>query len=169
MANHLVKLYNDFEINNPGQLSLNDYTQFLLAHLIVLDTTNARFLWKRIPQTFKGASSTQNQILTVVWQAGKSLSNKLYPEAFKEIENLLKQLQLDSERNGSLIQLVEVLTLTLREEHLVKQIKRAYANIEIGKFKKLLGLEQASNETFTEFLRKKGIVQSGNFIIPGSV
>ena len=76
---------------------------------------------------------------------------------------------MDSERNGSLIQLVEVLTLTLREEHLVKQIKRAYANIEIGKFKKLLGLEQASNEVFTEFLRKKGIVQSGNFIIPGNV
>ncbi len=71
LASHLVALYNEFEITNPGQLSLNDYTQFLLAHFIVLDTTNARFLWKRIPQAFKNKSDLTNQTLITVWQVGK--------------------------------------------------------------------------------------------------
>lgn len=84
--------------------------------------------------------------------------NKLYAEAFQHIDSLLRQLQQDSEKNGSLIQLVEVLIQTLREEHLIKQIKKAYATIEVGKFRKLLGLETASNDRFQQFLRKKGIV-----------
>ena len=80
---------------------------------------------------------------------------------------MLRQLQQDSEKNGSLIQLVEVLILTLREEHLLKQVKKAYASIETGKFKKLLGLETVTQQAFDEFLRKKGVVQNGSYLIPG--
>ena len=52
-AQDLVELYNDAEISGDSQLSSKDYQLFLIAHLILLDTVNARFLWKRIPKSFK--------------------------------------------------------------------------------------------------------------------
>ena len=74
LAETLVKLFNEYEISNPGLLSLNDYQLFLLAHLSVLDTNNARFLWKRIPDQMKDKTVADNQPLIDVWGIGKALT-----------------------------------------------------------------------------------------------
>jgi len=53
-AQNLVNLFNDLELSAAvARLSPSDYQAFLLTHLILLDTVNARFLWKRIPKSFK--------------------------------------------------------------------------------------------------------------------
>lgn len=53
-ADQLVALFNDHELSSPkGVLSSTDYQIFLTAHLIVHDTTNAKYLWKRIPKSLK--------------------------------------------------------------------------------------------------------------------
>jgi len=67
-----------------GVLSSTDYQIFLTAHLIVLDTTNAKYLWKRIPKGLKKLEKpviANNQTLNDIWSVGKSLIHKDYPLA----------------------------------------------------------------------------------------
>ena len=55
VANDAIQLFNDYEIHHPGgKLTVTEYQLFFLTHLIVLDTVNAKFLWKRIPKSMKG-------------------------------------------------------------------------------------------------------------------
>jgi hypothetical protein len=63
-----------------------------------------------------------------------------YQDAFLKIDSLVKALEQDSEKNGSLLKLVEVMTKLLREEHLIKMVRKAYTSIEISKLKPLLGI-----------------------------
>ena len=69
-----------------GRLSANEYQQFLLDKLIVFDTINAKFLWKRIS---KGLKEEPNN-LKELWNIGKALSDKHYAEAFVLIASLTK-------------------------------------------------------------------------------
>ena len=92
-----MELFNDAELSLEP-LGAKEYQLFLLAHLIVLDTVNAQFLWKRVPKALKvteeGASAPtpKDQVLSEIWAVAKALSNKLYPEAFKSISATLKTL-----------------------------------------------------------------------------
>ena len=87
MGEVLVGYFNDYELSAPGgRLSSNEYQQFLLAHLIVFDTVNAKFLWKRIS---KGLKEEPNS-LKELWNIGKALSGKQYAEAFVLISSLTK-------------------------------------------------------------------------------
>jgi hypothetical protein len=52
-ANNAVFYFQEKELEAPDSLKAKDYCLFLLTHLIIFDTNNARFLWKRIPKTFK--------------------------------------------------------------------------------------------------------------------
>ena len=77
-ARELVELYNDQEISPPaGQLSQEEYQLFLLTQLILLDTVNAKYLWKRIPKALKegegAAPSTHAHILKDLWEVGSQL------------------------------------------------------------------------------------------------
>jgi len=83
----LVGYFNDYELSAPGgRLSSNEYQQFFLAHLIVFDTINAKFLWKRIS---KGLKEEPNS-LKELWNIGKALSDNLYAEAFLLIASLTR-------------------------------------------------------------------------------
>ena len=73
-AKNFVFLFNEYEISNPGQLSLYDYQLFLLTHLIVNDTNNARLLWKRIPKQLKDNKNRDNAPLIDIWGIGKALT-----------------------------------------------------------------------------------------------
>jgi hypothetical protein len=57
--------------------------------LILLDTTNARFLWKRVPKGLKEAEGaappTSTHILGEIWSIGKSLTLKEFGKAFIQI------------------------------------------------------------------------------------
>jgi len=63
---------------HKGYLSTEEYQHFLLTHLILLDTINARFLWKRIPKGLKevegAAPPTSTHIIGEIWSIGKSLT-----------------------------------------------------------------------------------------------
>ena len=103
-ARDLVDIFNDAELGFEP-LTPRDYQLFLLAHLIVLDTTNARFLWKRVPKSFKvgpeegSAPKPKEQVLSELWLIAKALINKQYSEAFKQIAITLKTLTVDTEKN----------------------------------------------------------------------
>ena len=131
-----MNLFNDYELSSSdGRLTSTDYQLFLLAHLIVLDTVNARFLWKRIPKGLKQegngtAPSPNSQTLNEIWGVGKALSSKEFPLAFSMISALIKQLSSDSEKNGTILKLLEVLHKVLREHHVLKIVKQAYTTIE---------------------------------------
>jgi hypothetical protein len=49
-------------------------------------------------------------------------------------------MQPDSEKNGNALKLLEVLVKVLREEHLIKMVRKAFTMIEYPKLKQLLGL-----------------------------
>ena len=53
-AAELIYLYNEKELAGQS-LSQEDYEAFLLTQFILNDTTNARYLWKRIPKSLKEA------------------------------------------------------------------------------------------------------------------
>lgn len=55
LAADAINIFNENEINQlNGRLTVSEYQLFLLTHLIAFDTINAKFLWKRIPSSFKG-------------------------------------------------------------------------------------------------------------------
>lgn len=54
-SHQLVELFNDAELS-AKPLGAKEYQMFLLAHLIVLDTVNAQFLWKRVPKALKATT-----------------------------------------------------------------------------------------------------------------
>ena len=85
----LVGYFNDYELSAPGgRLSATEYQQFLLAQLIVFDTINAKFLWKRIPKSLKEEPNN----LAELWNIGNSLTMKEYAESFVLIASLTKAL-----------------------------------------------------------------------------
>ncbi len=87
MAHQLVALFNANELQNPGNLTRQDYLQFMLAHLIVLDTTNAKFLWKRIPELLKLSPDSDSPLeLTSLWEIAKALTISDYSKVFQLIE-----------------------------------------------------------------------------------
>lgn len=93
-----MDFFNDAELSLQP-LGAKEYQLFLLAHLIVLDTVNAEFLWKRVPTALKASKSEgasaptpKDQVLAEIWAVAKALSSKLYPEAFKGITAMLKTL-----------------------------------------------------------------------------
>ena len=78
-------------------MTLSDYQHFLIAHFLVLDTTNAKYLWKRVPAHYKDVESMPNAVLNELWEVGKLLTKQNYPDAFKLIDSQRKALQQDSE------------------------------------------------------------------------
>ncbi|CDW80939.1 cop9 signalosome complex subunit 8-like [Stylonychia lemnae] len=169
VSQNLVNLYNDYEISSPGQLSLSDYSQFMISHFLVFDTNNARYLWKRIPSNLKEKEALTNTQLIELWEIGRSLTKQQYQNAFKLIDLLVNSLQQDSEQNGSMLKLLEILSTLLRE-HLIIMIRKAYATIEKGKLKALLGLQHYSQQQFGDYIAKKGMslsLKDSGFVLPG--
>ena len=42
-------------------------------HFITLDTTNSKYLWKRIPKGLKDTQKNEGKNLAHVWEIGKAL------------------------------------------------------------------------------------------------
>jgi hypothetical protein len=82
----------------------------------LLDTTNARYLWKRLPHKFKDANLPETKSLIRIWEMGKALTKKNYADAFKMLANGIPGA------GESVAKLGEVLTRVLREEHVIKQV-----------------------------------------------
>jgi hypothetical protein len=66
--------------------------------LILLDTTNAKYLWRRIPKAIKDRDEQAAiHSLNDLWGVGKQLTHQNFAEAFHLIENLKRTLEQDSE------------------------------------------------------------------------
>lgn len=48
----------------------------------MLDTNNARYLWKRIPAVLKDVKKAETQNIRDIWSIGKALTKKNYAESF---------------------------------------------------------------------------------------
>jgi hypothetical protein len=84
------------------------------VHLIILDTNNGKFLWKRIPKSLKDPKRADSESLIGIWEVGKALTKKQYAEAFE----LLNKKHKSEDVQG----LIDVLIKVLREEHVIKNI-----------------------------------------------
>ena len=60
-----------------------DYENLLAIYLANNDTFNAKFLWKRIPQTIKDSSDS----LKAIWDIGKSLIQGDYAAIYSQIDS----------------------------------------------------------------------------------
>lgn len=130
-------------------MTSKDYCKFLLIHFILLDTTNARYLWKRLPKKLK----EDDKLLTHLWAIGKELSKKNYPQAMTLIDTPTKQAEVDA--------LLKVLARVLREIHLLRNIQKAYSSIELNKLKQILGYKNDS-DVQKLLQEKQWIVQDGH-------
>lgn len=80
----LITYFNDYELSAiDGKLTAGEFQQFLIAQLIVFDTINARFLWKRIPKGILEGSSSA--VLKELHEIVKGLNDKLYAESFLKV------------------------------------------------------------------------------------
>ena len=138
----------------------NLYSQFLLLEFIVLDTNNARHLWKRIPQALKDPKKDETQRLRDIWLIGKALTKKNYGEAFKLLGGDTQGY------NDTQKRLIEVLTKVLREEHVLKKVQKAYSSIPYDELKQMLGLHSSADDYVKSFLEKKGFKVAGKFAYP---
>lgn len=163
-----MSLFNDFEISSPGgKLSSPDYQLFLLAHLVVLDTINCKFLWKRIPKALKSEGTSQNsQVTNEIWGIARAFIKKDFSQGFTLIGSLTKQLSSDAEKHGSILKMLEVLTKVMREHHMVKILRQSFATIDFKLIKSLLGFTPAeADSVIGEFLVKRGMTIEGSYVL----
>jgi hypothetical protein len=111
-----------------------------VIQLIVLDTNNAKYLWKRLPSNFRNEKfQVQHKNLSAIWAVGKALTKKNYPEAFKLVTTAT------TGQPDSVQKLLTLLTRVLREEHVLKSIQKAYSSISYEEVKTQLGLSDATD------------------------
>jgi hypothetical protein len=120
-AAEAVKIFNDLEITSC-RLSASEYQHFMICHLVLNDTTNAKFLWKRIPKGIR--EDPQSNPVKELWAVSKDLSKRDYEHAFDVIRGLSRSLT--AEQNGLTLKLLEILHNVLREHHALNDIKQAY-------------------------------------------
>lgn len=114
----------------------------MVIQLIVLDTNNAKYLWKRLPGNFRNEKhQVQHKNLSAIWQVGKALTKKNYPEAFKLISTATVG------QPDSVQKLLALLIRILREEHVLKSIQKAYSSIGYEEVKTLLGFSGPGGAT----------------------
>lgn len=67
---------------------MNDtqYSIYLLMYYITLDTTNAKYLWKRIPKALKDPKTNEGKNLAHIWEIGKALFKNEFEVVFELIE-----------------------------------------------------------------------------------
>lgn len=174
-AKDLVETFNDKELiaAHKTGLSLEDYQLFLLAHLILFDLTNARFLWKRIPKSLKesgqAAPSLNTQVIQEIWAIGKSLTLKEYGAAFSQIRTLITLVDSDSEKNqfATISGLLRTLEKVLREHHVFSVLRKTYATVEFTQFKEVLGFtaSQATDASIQEFMRHRELTLDGSYVV----
>ena len=151
----------DINMNVQGKLTQRDYSKFLLVHFIVLDTNNARYLWKRIPKKFKDEAFPDNKVLREIWSIGKELAKKNYASALQlsETGSFASQAEVDA--------LIKVFVRVLREVHILRNIQKAYSTIELSSLKQLLGYK--SDADVQNLIKDKQWAVKDNYVYPTHV
>jgi len=127
------------------------YCYQLLAHLMLNDTTNARYLWKRVPASLKKSSAT----LQACWKLATALIKK---------DSAAFWAACEGGRFGPLQPLVTALRDT-RREHVADQIDLAYSSVSLVRCAGMLGV---SKEDAKKLLvgRGCGVDEKADIVIP---
>jgi len=71
------------ELESPGGIaSAQLYSQLLAVYLLHNDLANAKFLWKRIPQSIKSA----NPELSLVWAVGQNMWQRDFSTTYESLD-----------------------------------------------------------------------------------
>ncbi|XP_022320562.2 COP9 signalosome complex subunit 8-like [Crassostrea virginica] len=109
-----------------GVASAQVYNQLLALYLLHNDMCNAKFLWKRIPQTVKSASPETLQI----WAVGQKLWLRDYPGIYEALKK---------EWSENTTQIMEALKAATRERAKTL-VSKAYSSIDAEDFAVFMGM-----------------------------
>ncbi|XP_052676037.1 COP9 signalosome complex subunit 8-like [Crassostrea angulata] len=102
------------------------YNQLLALYLLHNDMCNAKFLWKRIPQTVKSSTPETVQI----WAVGQKLWLRDYPGIYEALKK---------EWSESISQIMEAVKAATRERAKTL-VSKAYSSIDADDFAVFMGM-----------------------------
>jgi len=113
-----------------GRVGNEIYTELLAGYLALDRLPEAKFLWKRIPETAK----TEVPELGKIWEVGKSIWNRDNPRVFQTLQN---------DWSEPVAPLMEYTLKNFREEA-IQLVSKAYASIRMSDFVQFVGLDEAA-------------------------
>ncbi|XP_062612508.1 COP9 signalosome complex subunit 8-like [Saccostrea cucullata] len=113
-----------------GGTSPQVYNQLLALYLLHNDMCNAKFLWKRIPQSVKSSSPETGHI----WAVGQKLWLRDYPGIYEALKK---------EWSESVLQIMEAVKAATRERAM-RLVSKAYSSINAEEWAVFMGMP--SNE-----------------------
>mmetsp|Transcript_19355 Transcript_19355/g.22189 ORF Transcript_19355/g.22189 Transcript_19355/m.22189 type:complete len:216 (+) Transcript_19355:2-649(+) len=154
--NLLVELLDDFE-TEPAIL-IDDYTEdiaamHLLSYLLIFDSINGKFLWKRLSSKLK--SSTK---LKGIFAVFAHIIKDEHEFIMKALDDAVKGFE-----NPYIKQLSDILPGVLRG-HLASVIAKNYANIHIKEFSKIVCLSVDDARIYVASLGWKTL--EGDYVEP---
>eukprot|EP01095_Lingulamoeba_sp_RSL-Kostka_P017902 TRINITY_DN9587_c0_g3_i1.p1 TRINITY_DN9587_c0_g3~~TRINITY_DN9587_c0_g3_i1.p1 ORF type:complete len:195 (+),score=41.25 TRINITY_DN9587_c0_g3_i1:78-662(+) len=150
----VIEICEEFEMTNTDdEVSVENHPYYglqLLSHLILQDTVNARFTWKRTPESVK-----QNKVIQYIWAIGRFMWERNYEEVFNTIKN--------TNWPETYVQLLQKLEENFRE-NTINLISRSYNSITLKSFCEKTGYspQDAINEIQAkewEFDEDKSIIR----------
>lgn len=121
-------LHNLEQLEIDGRdLTQADYETFLALYLAINDLSNAKFLWKRIPDSIKTSEARQ---LMNIWEIGKSLIKGDNSAVYQVLDNTLWSPHLSS--------IISHLKKTLITRNL-QLISKSYSSLRFEDAMKLTG------------------------------
>ncbi|XP_077997703.1 COP9 signalosome complex subunit 8-like [Glandiceps talaboti] len=127
------------ELESPGGIATPVvYSQLLGLYLLQNDMTNAKFLWKRIPQALK----VSNPELNNIWMVGQKMWLREFPGVYQS---------LNQDWSESVKPIMQALLENIRTRSF-QLIAKAYSSIGLDEFIMFLGMptEQAVNAAVSE-------------------
>lgn len=108
-----------------------------MVHLIDnSDTTNAKFVFLRVPEGIKATSEPFKK----VWQVAKALKKNDFASALAELSRMFSSpIQEANAMKEALLPLKQVLEWHLTHHTVPSLLKESYSSIEFAKLKSMLG------------------------------
>lgn len=121
-----VKVLEQEELNHSNGAPLDLYKKLLMLYLMEFDLINAKFLWKRIPNSLK----TDDE-LTAIWKIGQHLWKREFTEAY----SIISSYQWSDSHKESSQKLYSIL-----QKRMTELVSNAYSIIKFDALAKLLGI-----------------------------
>jgi len=122
-----------------GKAGNEVYTELLAGYIALSKLPEAKFLWKRIPES----SKQENLELGKIWEVGKSIWNRENPRVFQTLQ---------TEWSETIAPLMDFTLKTFREDT-IQLISKAYSSIRMSDLTQFLGLDEAAT---SELIKDRG-------------
>jgi len=113
-----------------GRVGGDLYCELLANYLAQRRLPEAKFLWKRIPDTTK----TETPELGLIWEVGKSIWTRDYPSIFNNLKK---------DWSPALRPIMDFITTQYREDA-VQLVSRAYTTIKLNDLSQYIGMEDST-------------------------